>query len=75
MHTHSGHRIETAPVASVNWIPSTAGSHVITAGDGKTELTVTLDIQLAPAGSTPAEPVPPPAGRSQSDRLLNAGSS
>ncbi|MFE2997203.1 hypothetical protein ACFXG4_19585 [Nocardia sp. NPDC059246] len=67
--------IPLAPVASVNWIPSTAGRHVITANDGKTTQTLTLDIQPAPAGSTPAKPVPPPAGCSQLDRLLNTGSS
>ncbi|MFF0634619.1 hypothetical protein ACFYTS_19170 [Nocardia sp. NPDC004151] len=66
--------IGTAPVAAVNWVPSTVGRHVITANDGKTTQTLTVDIQPAPAGSTPATPMLP-VGCSQLDRLLNAGSS
>lgn len=75
-HVSNGNpEIPLAPVAGVGWIPSTAGHHVLTANDGKNTMTITLDIQPAPAGSTPATPQPQLIGCSQIDRLLNAGSS
>ncbi|MFJ9371666.1 hypothetical protein ACIRRA_45840 [Nocardia sp. NPDC101769] len=66
--------VPTAPIAGVYWIPSTAGHHVITANDGKSTMTITLDIQPAPAGSTPATPQPQLVGCSQIDRLLTGSS-
>ncbi|MEU1209934.1 hypothetical protein [Nocardia sp. NPDC005825] len=63
--------VGTAPVARVNWIPSTAGSHVITAKDSKTTQTLTVDVQPALPGSPPAQPTSQP-GCGELDRLFSS---
>lgn len=66
--------LELPPRAAMSWIPSTAGRHVITVDDGTTTKSLTLDVQPAPAGSTPATPGPKPAGCGALDRLIGTGS-
>ncbi|MGW3545835.1 hypothetical protein ACWDNI_35570 [Nocardia niigatensis] len=63
------------PTAQMYWVPSTAGRHVLTADDGQTTKTITVDVQPTPTGSTPSNPGPQPSGCSALDRLFNAGSS
>lgn len=65
---------ELDPYAYVSWTPSTAGTHVITADDGTAAKTLSVTVQPAPAGSTPAPPSAKPAGCSTLERLLGTGS-
>ncbi|MFE5287297.1 hypothetical protein ACFRAQ_20220 [Nocardia sp. NPDC056611] len=43
--------------AVVEWVPATAGHHVITVDDGKSTKTLAVDVEAALPGSTPDTPV------------------
>ncbi|WP_433666869.1 hypothetical protein ACQP06_24930 [Nocardia sp. CA-136227] len=60
-------------VAKLNWVPSTAGHHVLTAADSRTTKTFEVDVLAAPAGTVPAAPAQP-SGCSPLERFLNSGS-
>ncbi|MEU1209217.1 hypothetical protein [Nocardia sp. NPDC005825] len=62
-----------ANTAKMNWVPSTAGHHVLTANDGHTTQTFAVDVLAAPAGTTPVSPAQP-SGCGPLDRFLNSGS-
>ncbi|MFE3230121.1 hypothetical protein [Nocardia sp. NPDC059228] len=62
------------PTADMEWIPTTAGRHVLTADDGEGAKTVTVDVLPATPGSTPATG-PKQPGCGMLDRVLNTGSS
>ncbi|MFD7843795.1 hypothetical protein ACFV4K_12795 [Nocardia sp. NPDC059764] len=47
---------EMRPWASINWVPATAGHHVLSVEYAGQKVTVAVDVQSAPAGSTPATP-------------------
>ncbi|MEU1208103.1 hypothetical protein [Nocardia sp. NPDC005825] len=47
---------ELRPWASIKWVPATAGHHVLSVEYAGQKMTVAVDVQSAPAGSTPATP-------------------
>lgn len=47
---------EMQPVAAIKWVPRTAGHHVLSVEYAGQTMTVAVDVQAAPAGSTPATP-------------------
>ncbi|MFF0632866.1 hypothetical protein ACFYTS_10220 [Nocardia sp. NPDC004151] len=47
---------EMRPWASITWVPATAGHHVLSVEYAGQKMTVAVDVQSAPAGSTPATP-------------------
>ncbi|GAB0108049.1 hypothetical protein JMUB6875_70520 [Nocardia sp. JMUB6875] len=62
------------PTADMTWIPTTAGRHVLTADDGESAKTITVDVLPAAPGSTPATGYKYP-GCGALDRLIYTGSS
>ncbi|MFE2959582.1 hypothetical protein [Nocardia tengchongensis] len=61
------------PMVGMTWIPSTAGHHVLTADDGQTTKSITVDVQPTQAGTTPKTP-PARTGCGKLQQLLTTGS-
>ncbi|MEU1431221.1 hypothetical protein ABZ412_29545 [Nocardia sp. NPDC005746] len=61
------------PMAGITWIPTTAGRHVLTADDGQTTKSITVDMEPPQAGTTPKTP-PTPTGCDKLSQLLTTGS-
>ncbi|MFE3759543.1 hypothetical protein ACFXO9_35020 [Nocardia tengchongensis] len=61
------------PMVGMTWIPSTAGRHVLTADDGQTTKSITVDVKPTQAGTTPQTP-PTPTGCGKLQQLLTTGS-